>query len=262
MSAHEIVGAERDALILDVLKRIREAKPHADARAWEANWREQLERFRAAPSEDALVPAFIKPDQPVRMNGGFWRGVSELEYCRGLQAWIAEQLNGFAHVVEFGCGAGFNLFALSRLLPETRLTGYDLSEFAVALVNEAAKHNGANVIAAEFDMLAPHMAPILYCNAAFTFGAMEQLGNFAPFIDYLVLQRPARVVHIEPIPELLDENNLIDWLSLRFHEKRGYTRGLLPYLLQHPAIEVEQVERSHFGSLMIESYAKIVWRPK
>lgn len=260
---NRIVGAERDALILSVLQQIETAKPHADADAWERGWLQALENFRANPCEESLVPAFIRRERPVRWMGDFWTGMDELEYASDTQAWIAEELKGCKDVWEFGCGTGFNLAALARLMSSKLFVGLDRSQHAVDLVREFANHKELPIISFVFDMLDPSgAAPMMGKAGVFTFGAMEQLGNFRPFIEYLLAQRPQKVVHVEPIPELLDPANLIDWLSLKFHEKRGYTVGLLPYLREHPGVEVLHVERSYFGSLMLESYARIVWRPR
>lgn len=259
--ASEIVGTERDALILRILKALGESRPHADAAIWQKVWDDALQRFRANPNLESLVPGFIRPENPVRWKGGFWRDKSELEYVHTVHDWLAEHFADCEFIREFGCGTGYNLLALSRLTKRPGI-GYDLSASAAKLVTEAGKHFGLTVRGEQFDMRSPSPIGGMESDVVLTFGAMEQIGNLAPFIDWLVAQRPRKVVHIEPIPELLDPDNLLDWLSLRFHEKRGYTTGLLPYLLEHPAIEVQHMQRSNFGSMMLESYARIVWRPR
>jgi len=256
----EIIGAERDALLLTVLKRLEDAAPHADAAKWELGWKEALERFRAMPCEASLVPEFIR-NLPVRCKGRFYAGLSERDYVQVMQRWLAEQFLDCQAVYEFGCGTGFNLVALAHRLPAD-LCGFDRSKHAVELVREVGVKLDLPIGADRFDMLEPRPIDFPPNTGVFTFGAMEQLGDFRPFIDWLIERKPLRVVHIEPIPELLDENNLVDWLSLQFHKKRGYTVGLLPYLQTHEKVEVLQIERSHFGSLMLESYAKVIWRPR
>ena len=256
----EITGAERDVLILDILKRLEESKPHADAGKWELGWRAALDKFRANPCEESLVPDFIR-DLPVRHRGGFYRGLSELDYVRKMQEWLSQQFIDCATVYEFGCGTGFNLVALSHLLPAD-FCGFDRSKCAVQVVREASAKLDLPIGADCFDMLKPSPYLIPPNTGVFTFGAMEQLGDFKPFLNYLIEAKPKVVCHIEPISELLDPNNLVDWLSLKFHEKRGYTVGMVPYLNTHPGVEVVSVERSYFGSLMLESYARVVWRPR
>lgn len=260
---HEV--KDRDAIILKVLKRLEEARPHANASAWERGWNEALELFRANPCEASLVPAFIKTDQPMRYHGEFYESTdewNELTYVRQVQAWLGDTFEGCSAVYEFGCGTGFNLVALARMLPGRDFFGFDQSPSAVRLVKEAASALDLPIAAEYFDMGLPGGVKVSSKAGVLTFGSVEQLGDARPFIDYLIEQGPKLVVHVEPVPELLDEDDLVDWLSLTFHKRRGYTRGLLPYLQGHPKVEVLNVERSHFGSLMLESYARIVWRPR
>lgn len=259
MTPREIVGTERDALLLEILKRLQEAGPHADSAAWDRNWEQHLAEFRANPCAEALTPKFIRPDQTVRMGGTFWRGVSEADYAASVQEWIGKELSTCENIHEFGCGSGFNLVALALMMPEKAYVGVDRSAVAAQIVREAAAALDLPILSGEFDMLEPRGTLPLGAGV-FTFGAMEQLGRFQTFIEWLITQKPAKVVHVEPIPELLDENNLLDWLSIQFHKKRGYTVGLLPYL--QARCDVLSVERSHFGSLMLESYARITWRPR
>lgn len=249
-----ISGEERDAVLLDVLKRLDSAKPHADDAAWERCWEEAAKRYRETGD---LTPAFLR-EGIVRHDGNFIAGMAEKEYVERLHRWLADQFKDCRMVAEYGCGTGYNLSALSRLLTNgATLLGLDYSQAAVDLVKSVG------FVAGSIDMRNPtKMEPYPPCTGILTFGSMEQIGDPRPFIDWLIERRPEKVIHIEPIPELLDENNLMDWLSLQFHKKRGYTVGLLPYLQQNTKVEMLHVERSHFGSLLLESYAKIVWRPK
>jgi hypothetical protein len=59
----------------------------------------------------------------------------------------------------------------------------------------------------------------------------------------------------------MDPANEVDALAIAFMQKRGYTSGLLPWLLNDPRVEVLHVERTGFGSLMIEGYNLIAWKP-
>lgn len=267
----EITGTERDALILEILNRIdtdpqRIASPERVA-AWEKGWQEALDKFRADPKEENIIPAFIRPGKPLRVQQKFVQPEdpdAELNYCRWLQRGVLAPLfSDCASITEFGCGTGFNLVALGRVYPQKPLYGFDFSEFAVEMTAEAGKALGVNILTAYFDMktLEPFPYTLGKDAGVFTFGAIEQLGSgFEKFIEYLIDQKPKLVVHIEPIVELMDPKNLVDALGIRFHRKRGYTEGLLPYLQWHPKVEVLDVQRSYFGSLMFESYGRIVWR--
>lgn len=245
-----IEGQERDKLILDILKRISSdtqviASPERTS-VWEKGWNEQLR-------SGGVIPKFIR-NGPIRFYQQFYEPdacINELRFIEHTQYQLAQYLSGCKNIHEFGCGTGINLHALAKHLPDAKLHGYDFSESACAMTAKVAHTQ-------YFDMMKPSKMKI--SGGVFTFGAVEQLGEgFRPFIDYLIQQKPKIVVHIEPVPELLDERNLVDYLSLLFQRKRGYTHGLLDYLKKK--VEVIEVERSWFGSTMIESYARIVWKP-
>jgi hypothetical protein len=70
---------------------------------------------------------------------------------------------------------------------------------------------------------------------------------------------------VEPTVELYEESELLDYLAAKFHRKRGYTEGFLPRLrelAERGALELVKVKRFNFGSLMMEGYSLMVWKPK
>lgn len=83
-------------------------------------------------------------------------------------------------------------------------------------------------------------------------------------MQYLIAQKPKICVHLEPIVELYDDDNLIDWMAKQFHCKRRYLFGFYPRLQElerEGKIELLQVKRLEFGSLNHECFTLIVWRP-
>ena len=100
---------------------------------------------------------------------------------------------------------------------------------------------------------------------AVTVLAMEQLGrSWGPFLDYLLAKRPSVCVHLEPLFELYDSNNLLDWLAMSYHRKRGYLEGFLPAVRKletEGRADIIDVRRLYFGSFMHEGYSVLVWRP-
>jgi hypothetical protein len=73
-----------------------------------------------------------------------------------------------------------------------------------------------------------------------------------------------RVVTIEPIVEWYDADDPIDLAAIRFHTARNYWRGFpakLAALERDGRVEVLARKRSYFGSLYIEGYSQLIWRP-
>lgn len=274
-SYREIVGDERDKLILDVLKRIDRDQQIIGAgerkEVWFKGWDANLQEFLSTDfALEALIPKFIRPGQPVRLRRLFVFPNNpdfELRFVEVVRSWIFEEF--FApldNIYEFGCGTGFNLVPLAQRFPDKKLFGSDFVQSSVDLVNSIARHYKLNLSATLFDMISPNSDyRILPSSAVFTFGAIEQLASrFERFLGFLLKQKPALCLHIEPTVELYDDAHLIDFLGIKFHRKRGYTEGFLPMLQKLAAegrAELQRVKRLYFGSLFMEGYSLIVWRP-
>ena len=271
-----IEGAERDALILRILKRIDEDKQVIGTaerqKVWDKGWEENLNEFTSSNYDlNTLVPKFIRHGQPVRFNAQYIQPSNptfELDYFSVFRQWLFKTYFAYIHhIYEFGCGTGFNLVSLAQLYPEKRLFGLDFVPSSVELVNNIAENHRFNMSGHFFDMKSPDGSFTLDQNSAIlTIGSVEQLASeFEAFICYLMQQPSTIVVHVEPAIELYDENNLVDYLAIKFQGKRGYTRNLLPYLKEmekKKEIEILKIKRLYFGSLFMEGYNLIVWTPR
>lgn len=95
--------------------------------------------------------------------------------------------------------------------------------------------------------------------AVVTFHALEQLGkNFRPFLNFLLEAKPKVIIHVEPLIELY-EDNLLDYLAVQYHRKRGYLEGYLEAVINSGA-EILELKRNHFGSLYHDAYSVLVWK--
>ncbi|MFH1883211.1 MAG: class I SAM-dependent methyltransferase [Planctomycetota bacterium] len=268
-------GKERNDVILDALKKIETDTQKIGAQerqeAWQRGWAENLQAFIESGHDlDTLTPKFIRANKPIRFNGSYIlpsNPMFELDYFRVFRWWLFKKyLKDVSSIYEFGCGTGFNLVELAGLFPEKKLYGLDFVPAACDLVNKLAERYNWNMTGILFDMISPDETLQLDENSAvFTSGSIEQLsGRFEAFLQFLLKRSPALCVHVEPTIELYDEDNLVDYLAVRFHRKRGYTEGYLPRLEQLQSegrIELLKVKRLYFGSLFMEGFTCIVWRP-
>lgn len=267
---------ERDKVILEVLKKIESDTQIIGAEerqgVWERGWAENLDGFVKSKYDlTHLVPRFIRPNQPVRLGGDYVMPRNpnfELDYFSVYRLWLFRKyLSQVGSIYEFGCGTGFNLVVLARLYPEKDLHGLDFVASSRDLVNKIAEIYGWRIKGHLFDMISPDGSLKLAPDSAiFTFGVIEQLaGKFEPFLQYILRNSPALCLNVEPTIELYDETRLVDFLAARFHRKRGYTQGYLTRLRELEAqnrIEILKVKRPFFGSLFMEGYSYVVWRPK
>ena len=225
-----------DDLILHILKGIEAGKPTGQKDKWERCW-------GATPALEA--PPYYASGF-VRENGVLKAVMPGYEYerFRDIRDALLKRYcpEGFH---EFGCGNGHNLVNRNAV-------GYDWSESAVRKLNEAGQK------AEVFDMFKPRPMD-LRGQAVVTIHAMEQLGkDFHMFLAFLLDAKPRIVVHLEPLIELY-EDNLLDYLAVMYHRKRGYLEG---YVDAVKAVgEVIELKRNYFGSLFHEANSVLVWRP-
>lgn len=267
--------AKRDEIILGVMKHVDSDQPTQvgpqRSELWERCWSENLQNFVTSEFElEKLVPKFIKPGQPIRLNQQYVmprNPAFELAFFQVCRAYYGlKYFAGAKSLHEFGCGTGFNLVALGKLMPHLQLHGLDWSPSACEMVDLIGKHHNLHITGTRFDFFAPDATlPITADSAVMTMVALEQTGpRNGAFIDFLLAKRPRICLHMEPLLDLYDENNLVDYLAARYHRKRGYLSGLLPRLRELAAagkIEILETRRMFFGSLYHEGYSFVVWRP-
>lgn len=268
-------GEERDHVVLDVLR-----KTESDTQivggddrqdVWEKGWDENLQDFITSNFDlSKLTPRFIRPDSIVRFNGNYIEPINlnfELDYYSVFRLWLFKKyLSDVQTIYEFGCGTGFNLVALAQLYPEKTLHGLDFVSPPREIINKITQVYSWNITGHLFDMRSPdEKFEIADNSVVFTIGTIEQLaGDFEAFLQFLLKRSPTLCIHVEPTIELYDEDNLVDYLAAKFHRKRGYTQGFLPRLQQlqnQGKIEILKVKRLFFGSLFMEGYNLIIWKP-
>jgi len=270
-----LIGEERDKILLDVLKKIESDKQIIGAPErqgiWEKGWAENLHDFiKSGHDLNSLVPRFIRPNQAIRFNRNYilpFNSNFEIDFFSIFRLWLFKKyLKQFDFIYEFGCGTGFNLAVLAQLYPDKKLHGLDFVPSSVNLVNKIGEVYGWKMTGHLFDMLIPDETFEIKDNSAiFTIGVIEQLAsNFEAFLQFLLKRSPKLCIHVEPTIELYDENNLFDYLAMKFHRKRGYTENYLTRLRELESqnkIEILKVKRLFFGSLYMEGYSCMIWKP-
>lgn len=269
-------GDERDRVILDVLRGIEtdQQKIGAPEREgiWEKGWAESFRDFCASGYDlNTLVPKFVRSDQVIRLNRKLVKPTDptfELDFFSVFFQWLFRKyLKGMDAVYEFGCGTGMNLATIAQIFPTMELHGLDFVPSSRDLLNKVGEVYGWNITGHLFDMVEPDESLEIKKNSAvFTSGAIEQLaGRFEKFLQFLLKRSPALCISVEPTIELYDENHLLDYLAIKFHRKRGYTENYLTRLRELEsvgAIQILKTKRLFFGSLYMEGFSYVIWRPR
>lgn len=266
---------ERNEVIMSVLKKIESdqqniSSPERQA-IWEKGWNKNLREFiKSGRDLNKLVPKFFRPNQVIRFKQNYIMPSShnfELDYFSVFRLWFfMKYLKDFDSIYEFGCGTGFNLAVLAQLYPKKQLHGLDFVPSSVALVDKLGEAYGWNIKGHHFNMFSPDESIKMGNNdVVFTIAAIEQLAsNFEPFLQFILKRSCGLCLHVEPLIELYDENNLIDYLAVKFHNKRGYTKNFLTRLKELEAqnrVKILKIKRLFFGSLYHEAYSYIIWKP-
>lgn len=268
-------STERDATLLLVLKRIESGDFRPSGRVrhtdWEKGWEENLARFvRSGFDLNELVPRYVRPNQPVRLNREYVMPLDpsfELNFYTVLRQWLFRTyLSEGSAIYEFGCGTGYNLALLAGIYPGKKLYGLDWAGSAVELVNRIGQAHGFNLTGLRFDMFSPDTSLQIEPGSMFlTMNSLEQLGDeHEKLIRFFLDKRPSACVHAEPFYEYYDEENLVDYVAMKYHGKRKYLTGYVTRLRQlerEGKIEILCSRRIPFGSLFHEGYSLLVWKP-
>ena len=220
---------------------------------WESGWKQNLK-------EASLTPHYFGKYKVNRLNGKFVMALSknyeQNALYRLLDTLFKKYLMGVEDIYEFGCGTGHNLLRI-RKITTANLCGLDW----VTSSQKILKRLGFE--AHRFDFFKPSALKLKPNSAVFTVAALEQTGTkYKKFVSYLIKNKPNIVIHIEPIEELLDPTNLLDYLSLKYFKKRKYLSGYLTHLRKLEKcgkIRIVEARRTGIGSLFIEGYSVIVW---
>ena len=243
---------------------------------WEKGWSENYAELTTLLSQgdvqvDSIVPRYFGKHEFVRLHKSIVKPLSEnFEYhalCM-IVDWLFDQyMRDAESIYEFGCGTGYHLMRLRNINPSAALYGLDWASASQKIISLLVdKKHATNIYGRRFDYYNPDMTFRLNKNAVvYTVASLEQVGsNHGKFIDYLLDNRPALCIHVEPIGELLDEDSLLDYLSIAYFKKRKYLSGFLTRLLELETagkIRIVKKQRSHLGSLFIEGHSVIVWAP-
>jgi len=238
---------------------------------WQSGWAENLDELTRTRKISAIVPHYFGKHPVNRFSQRFVIGLHkdfEVGMLSILEYWVFEKyLKTVPIVYEFGCGTGHNLLRLRELNKGAELWGLDWVVSSQRLIQSVAKIlHDSKLMAQRFDFFHPDkMFALDRRGAIFTMAALEQTGKrYKPFVNYILKNKPALCVHIEPTGETLNPKHLLDFLSIEYFKKRKYLDGFIAYLREletRGKAKILSVQRSYIGSYYIDGYSIIVWKP-
>lgn len=274
LSYRELTSLERDNYISHVVEvltsDITKSGEHR-INEWENGWSENLNEFKLSKKIEDLIPKYHGKNRIVRWKGDVVMPLTDnfdykIHICF-VDAILQHYLKDVKNVFEFGCGPAYHLIRLNKYNESIKLNGTDWTVSSQDIINEINNILNLKISGYNFDFFNPNYNINLSKNTGiYTVAALEQVGdNFKEFISFLMEKKPEICVHMEPIDELLNDQNLIDNLSIKYFRKRNYLHKFLPHLEnleKEGKIEIIKKQRIFSGSYFIEGHSLIVWKIK
>jgi len=271
---HYATQTEFEEYVLNVLKAINIPRilrsTDENFQAWEKGWSENLQSISQGEiSSKSIKPKYFRPSKFLRFNKKLI--VSEnldIEYDLFTLARyliFTKYLAPYEHIYEFGCGSCQNLLMLSEIFRSKCLYALDWVEPSLEIAKILSKYLNRHITGYKFDMLNPSSDVIIKPKSAvITIHALEQVGTrHEKLLSFILRAKPELVIHYEPIQELYDEKNLLDYLAILYSQKRNYLSGFLTALRElekKSEIKILQAYRPYLGGVIHES-SLIAWCP-
>jgi hypothetical protein len=237
---------------------------------WEKGWSENEDKLSETDELSSLIPRYFGKYQIVRWDGKLIKAISSGFEYKMLQAIelheFQKYLPKFERVIELGCGTGHNLFRARSVNDSAELIGLDWATSSQSILSKLNESGKLSCCGYNFDFFAPASDLSFKESAVYSISALEQIGNsHEKLIQFLIDKAPAVCLHLEPLVELMDEeNSTLDKLCADYCRKRNYLSNFLNRLRdleKEGVIEILEVRRNYIGSLYIEGYSLVAWRP-
>jgi len=237
---------------------------------WETGWKENLEEFKKTLNPNSLIPKYHKKNNIARLNKQIIKTYSkDFDYHLHsffVDALLLEYLPRYKKIFEFGCGTGYHLFRLNEYYSDKIYYGSDWSVASQKNIEECTKAlNINNIQGFNFNYFSPDYSINVEDSLVYTVASLEQIGEkHDKVIQFLLDKKPGLCIHFEPIHEVLEEDNLLDYLTIQYFDKRSYLKNYLTTLRnleKDGKIEILDTRRLYYGSKFIEGHTVIIWRP-
>lgn len=237
---------------------------------WESGWEENLNLFKSSKNINDLIPKYHGKNRIVKWMGDVVMPLTEnfdykIHICF-VDAIVRHYLNDVTNIFELGCGPAYHLVRLNQYNKNINLYGTDWATSSQKIINSINEILDLNITPINLDFFNPdYEIEIPENTGAYTVASLEQIGEeYKKIVDFIIDKKIKICVHMEPIGEILDDNKLIDYLSIKYFEKRNYLKGYLTYLEtleSQGKIEIINKQRIYSGSYFVEGHSLIVWRP-
>tara|TARA_B110000240_G_scaffold17161_1_gene17546 strand:+ start:5165 stop:7036 length:1872 start_codon:yes stop_codon:yes gene_type:complete len=272
---YEILHDEdRDNVIKSILEKINlkslRVSGENNNEVWEKGWGEILEEISEKFHPDKIMPQYFDHHNIMRFDGHYIKAISSnfvYKYDQIIRKIIIKKYINTKKLIEIGCGTGSGtLLAANLLSTDIELTASDWATKSQLIVDKISEYTKRPIKSVQFNMLDLKGWDELGVDKDSTiisFHALEQLGdNYKLLLNKLASQK-IKCIHLEPIVELYNNENLYDELAIIYHNKRNYLGSYLSEikrLQKHGKAKIIKEQRISFGDRYHEAYSLIIWK--
>ena len=272
---YEILHDEdRDNVIKSVLEKINlkslRVSGENNNEVWEKGWGEILEEISEKFHPDKIMPQYFDHHNIMRFDGHYIKAISSnfvYKYDQIIRKIIIKKYINTKKLIEIGCGTGSGtLLAANLLSKDIELTASDWATKSQLIVDKISEYTKRPIKSVQFNMLdlkGWEELGVDKDSTIISFHALEQLGdNYKLLLNKLASQK-IQCIHLEPIVELYNNENLYDELAIIYHNKRNYLGSYLSdikRLEKHGKAKIIKEQRISFGDRYHEAYSLIIWK--
>lgn len=265
---------DKELAIIDTVRKINNENRIVTSKnrkkIWEKGWLDIKNSFKKNRSITSLIPQFYSKRKNLyfRLNGKFIKSSKFFEFkmIDIYRSWyFSKYIKNVDNIYEFGAGSGHNLIRLSDIFPKKKIYASDFSKNSVELLKNISNYKNYNWSCFQFNMKNINKTITLKENSAiFTSGSIEQLsGKINNFLKFILKNKPRICIHIEPMPQLFNNNIIEDFLSVQALKKKKYSVNFLDEikkLEKNNKIKILKLLKSPFGSQLIDGMNLLVWK--
>jgi len=172
-------------------------------------------------------------------------------------------------VIEFGSGYGAIILSLAKKLRSKKnpIIAGEFTKSGMKIIRALSRNEGLNVVTEECDISGnpimkiplPENAIIFTSSTAYIIPSLPE-----DFVKNILHFKPKVVIHIEPIYDHSNTNDLYGLLRRKYIEVNDYNRNLLSILREaeeNGLIQIVKNDPLVFGDNPLFCYSIIAWRP-
>lgn len=266
---------DRDVVIESILRKINMKNLRISGdnnnNIWEKGWGEILESIGDDFTPDKIMPQYFDHHNIMRLDGNYIKALTEnfvYKYDQIIRKVILKKYAGSkSNLVELGCGTGSGtLLAATDLDKSISITASDWASTSLPIIKKISEFTGRDIAAKQFNMLDMNGWESLAVDkdtTVISFHALEQLGENYENLLHELCKSNCLCIHLEPIYEFYDKENLFDMLAKSYHKKRNYLgkyiTDIKKFEKENKAKIIEEL-RIGFGDRYHEAYSLIIWK--